>query len=230
MYLWDHRGGIYLDNSDLDSIILDGEMRSGPSDLKERCSEIVSYLMEEWVWHNSRDETQRQVYYEKLIWLKDNCWFSYRNYMHWFRDRVFQDERTVYRRVRFFDGNKEVGRAVLDYPPGHRNHHSHPPFRAEGSGGDNKVGYQILGGDNIPIEELQEYGTIKYGYGKYLRLVQKEGKFGKFLSLEQGETISDGNGKTDTRVKAWFSIPDEPDMPLKVAELLQAAQQDLTKV
>lgn len=61
-------------------------MRSNPTDFKLRCAREVKYLKENIEDRISRGPTQRQVWWEKFDFLRDNAWWSYMIVKRWIDD------------------------------------------------------------------------------------------------------------------------------------------------
>jgi hypothetical protein len=211
---------------------------------KVRCRKTYDYLVS-WIEdRDSRDQIKRQVWWEQYHILKRDCWWTFRKLEHWLRDR---DHKNAQKPRGDFTGNGILASGIeyLLNPPviSHRAHRGVggvssgcTGLRTEGAPVhyDRKIGEWSPGGDNIPgeIRELQDFGYVEYGYGKWTRLVQKEGKYGKFLSLESGDTIAgkdeDGKTKTETRTKSWFNLPSGDVELHEIIGMMQKAADELT--
>jgi len=76
-------------------------------------------------------------------------------------------------------------------------------------------------------KELQDFGYTEYGYGNWIKMVEKEGDYGKFFNLESGITIAgkdeEGKIKTEARTKSWFRIPMEVVILDEIAHMCEKA-------
>lgn len=194
--------------------------------------------MQTWEDHNSRDPVARKVFLEQLQILKENCWYSYMIFMHWFNDQVFAQEEHKEKKF-FIDGkpgtyvDHETDCFVFErvwHKPHKRGvglSSRYPVYAAEGGAGNNKIGERSPGGDSITVKEVSTFGIVEYGYGKWIRVVEKEGQYGRFISLEAGITVAgkneDGEVITDTKTEKWFSIPYDSTVIDQIALMLGQA-------
>lgn len=87
----------------------------------------------------------------------------------------------------------------------------------------------------MPVKELGSYGFVEYGYGNWIRLVEKEGDYGHFMNLESGVTIAGpideetGHRVIDTKTKAWFKLPMDGTILTQVSDFLLKAADSMNR-
>jgi len=162
-------------------------------------------------------------------------------FKHWFNDKIYADSQHPYSTKDEpieITALKYLASTPKNYHKPHRRgvglSSRHPVYRAEGATGDKQIGERSPGGESIAVNEIGDYGIVEYGFGKYIRVVEKEGQYGKFISLEAGITVAGKNEKgeiiTDTKTERWFSVPHDPSILSQIASMLEAASVALNKI
>lgn len=185
-----------------------------PPGVKAKADAIVQWLKDHRMDRVSEDPEIREPWWEKLEDLYHNAWWHYMTFTKNFVDTKLRLGGGGWERKRSKWGVSSSERC-LGSEAAHRN---------------NELGNDVPGGDTITVSELRQFGDVlQHGYGKWIRLVEKEGQYGKFISLESGHTLSDGDGGKDTVTKHWFSAPHDADLLRKISEMFVAAAEQLSK-
>lgn len=162
-----------------------------------------------WLWANrdtylSRDPAQKQLYLERLSWLKENGWWHYRilrRNLTYYSTFVIDGSGWLLRgkllREYRGGGHPDVGVKAAELPPTvaltfeSRNENRNMNQEKHSPGGDNEM----------PAPEWNDVEKsetiIELGYGGYLRLVERSNGKSKGLMFEKGEFQRTPDGGCD---------------------------------